>query len=286
MAHRRANSLRYPDMGSPVLDMESPPFTPASVSFAALGSHLASRKPRSYWYRTTFLALFSLIVVSVYVLLVAQPTLSPISFLDHDGSQSSRLSSDAFRLAALRHKRPGGGGNNSNAARPQITLDSAQELAAVSSFIASLPQNVIPSSVDPTKPIDPQLVLDFDTRSPNAMEEVDSVIHDVWARNPVILYSKYYSPVSRELKQILDDLHLRPSPTIIEVDRRPDEEVLAPLLYRLTSSSELPILLVGGHPVGTIQEIRYLKDKGELQRMISQAGGEIDGTRRKKGKKF
>ncbi|TFY69901.1 hypothetical protein EVJ58_g137 [Rhodofomes roseus] len=121
-----------------------------------------------------------------------------------------------------------------------------EELAAVSSFIASLPQNVIPGTVDPSQPIDPQLVLDFDTMAAHAAEEVDAVVKDVWAQHPVMLYSKFYSPVSRELKQILSDLYLRPAPTIVEVDQRVDESVLAPLLFRLTGKSELPILLVGG----------------------------------------
>lgn len=190
MAHRRTLSARHPDMGKLALD--SPPLTPP-LSFADFSTQLSSRKLKNYWYRTTFLALFVLIVVSIYILLVAQPSLSPISFREADGSKagsSSHLSSEVFR-AALRQKRPiGGGGNTSNAERPQITLDAQQELAAVSSFIVSLPQNIIPSSVDPTQPIDPQLVLDFDTRSPQAPEEVATVVHDVWARNPVLLYSK------------------------------------------------------------------------------------------------
>jgi hypothetical protein len=74
-----------------------------------------------------------------------------------------------------------------------VELDPGQELAAVSSFLASLSQNVIPSYVDPWKPIDPQLVLDFDTGSPRATEELRAMVNDVWARNPVFLYSKVCS---------------------------------------------------------------------------------------------
>ncbi|KAL6300482.1 hypothetical protein BKA93DRAFT_819435 [Sparassis latifolia] len=242
------------------------------------------RSSSAYWYRTTFLALFVLVLVSGYILLVAQPSLTPLP-----PSRPSRLSAEAYRLAALRHKRPPGTASDyrpNNTARPPIQLNATQELAAVSSFLASLPQNVIPSSVDPSQPIDPQLILDFDTRSPQAAEEVETVVQDVWARNPVVLYSKFHSPISREIKQILADMYLRPEPTIIEVDQRPDELVLTPILFRLTSASELPILLVGGRTVGTsMQEIRYLKDKGELHRMITKAGGEIYGARRRKGKK-
>ncbi|OBZ70712.1 Monothiol glutaredoxin-S12, chloroplastic [Grifola frondosa] len=286
MAHRRTYSARYPDMGS--LSPDEPPLTPM-LNIASLSPDMSNRKPRSYWIRTTFLALFVLLVVSVYILLIAQPALSPISFETDQArpgaSRSSHWTTDAFRLAALRHRKPKGVAD-SKAARPQITLDSAQELAAVSSFIASLPQNMIPSSVDPSQPIDPQLILDFDTRSPQAAEEVETVVRDVWSRNPVVFYSKFYSPISREIKQLLQDMYIKPAPTIIEVDQRSDEAVLAPMLFRLTNTSELPILLVGGQMVGSIQEIRYLAQKGELQRMITNAGGIIDGARKKKPKKL
>ncbi|KZT10796.1 uncharacterized protein LAESUDRAFT_643614 [Laetiporus sulphureus 93-53] len=271
-------------MGSPHLD--SPPLTPPAYALAAFPVAFASRKPRSYWYRTTFLALFVLVILSVYVLLVAQPSLTPIPVFDAEGRKGSRLSPDAFRLATLRHSysnsmksSPAG---DAKAGRPQLTLNQTEELAAVSGFLASLPQNVIPSSVDPSQPIDPQLVLDFDTRSENAGEEVQRVVNEVWARNPVMLYSKFYSPISREIKQMLSDLYLRPAPTIIEVDQRSDESVLAPLLFRLTSRNELPILIIGGRPLGgTIEELRYLRKKGEFQRMITAAGGEVYGSRKK-----
>jgi hypothetical protein len=63
----------------------------------------------------------------------------------------------------------------------------------VTSFLASLPQNAIPSFVDPSRPIDPQLVLDFDTRSTRAADEMRAIVEDVWTQNPVVLFSKVYS---------------------------------------------------------------------------------------------
>ena len=187
MAHRRTFSARFPDMQHVSLD--SPPLTPIP-NLAAFSFPGAQRKARSYWIRMTFLALFSLIAVSVYVLFVSQPVLRPIAFLDHDPhgpDANSRWSPEAFRLAALRNRRPSPPGSP---ARPQISLNETQELAAVSSFIASLPQNMIPATVDPSQPIDPQLILDFDTRGPRAETELEAVMEDVWARNPVMLYSK------------------------------------------------------------------------------------------------
>ncbi|CCL98694.1 uncharacterized protein FIBRA_00697 [Fibroporia radiculosa] len=286
MAHRRTQSARFPVMDSRAssLDSSLPP-----LSLAALSS-LSSRKPKIYWYRTTFFALSALVIVSIYVLLVAQPSLSPIQRVDADAPHHipGRLSSESFRLAALRHKTAAGSlGNESKQSTvgPQIQLDPAQELAAISSFLASLPQNVIPSSVDPSQPIDAQLVLDFDTRRSDAADEMQRVVDDVWARNPVLLYAKFYSPVSREIKQILSDMYLRPAPTIIDVDLRTDESVLTPLLFRLTSSSQLPILLIGGKPVtASIEEIRDLRRRGELQRMVTSAGAELYGAKKKQKK--
>ncbi|CDO76968.1 hypothetical protein BN946_scf184281.g15 [Trametes cinnabarina] len=287
MSHRRTFSARFPDMRNVSLD--SPPLTP--IPNIADLPMVSSRKPRAYWLRTTFLALFVLISVSVYVLLVSPPALRPISFLDLDRTRSedaarpSRWTPEAIRLAALKHRRPHATVASSNP-HEQIYLNQTQELAAISNFIASLPQNVLPSTIDPSQPIDPQLVLDFDTRGPRAEEELQHVVRDVWARNPVMLYSKVHSSISREIKQILSGMYLLPAPVIVDVDERPDESVLVPLLYRLTSMNELPILLVGGRTVGTPKEIRYLAHKGELQRLITQAGGVIDGARKKKAKKL
>lgn len=168
---------------------------------------------------------------------------------------------------------------------PPLTLDTAQELAAVSSFLASLPQNVIPPNVDPARPIDPQLVLDFDTRGPRAKDEVRAMVEDVWLRNPVFVYSKFYSPASRNLKTILSGLYLRPAPTIIDVDLREDADVLTPLLKRLTSSPDLPVLLVGGKPIDSMDKVRELEKSGELQKMIAAAGSLINGAKAKKHKK-
>jgi hypothetical protein len=60
----------------------------------------------------------------------------------------------------------------------------------VTSFLASHYQNVIPPTVDPTLPIDPDLVLDFDTRGPRAADELQTLLNEVWVQNPVVLYAK------------------------------------------------------------------------------------------------
>jgi hypothetical protein len=183
-------------------------------------------------HRTAFIALIALIAlisVSTFIFFVAYP-LAPLALRRADDSRPRvPLLATSRRFKAAPSPPP----------KDQVHLNPDQELAAVSSFLASLPQNVIPPSVDPLQPIDPQLVLDFDTRSPRAKAEVQVMVDDVWARNPIVLYSKVcsltsptlfrvlkpsfhqlYSPKSREIKALLADMHLNPVPTIFDVDKR------------------------------------------------------------------
>ncbi|KAI0339897.1 hypothetical protein BDW22DRAFT_1335269 [Trametopsis cervina] len=239
-----------------------------------------SIKPRHYWQRMTFLALFALVLISGYVILVSPPSLSPIAHNDGDHSLSgkaaqrlSRLSSEAYRLAS------------GHVAVPSLELTPEQELAVLTSFLASLPENVIPSNIDPSHPIDPEVVVDFNTRTPHALQELEQLVADSWVHYPVVLFSKMHSPQARDLKKMLTELNLKPSPAIIEVEHRPDEDVLKPLLLRLTKADGFPILLVGGKTVGTFEEIKYAFHKGELAKTISAAGAIVDGAKKAKGRK-
>jgi len=253
-------------------------------------STLHSRKTKQ---RTTFVAFLALVCLSVYIFVAHASYLAPPLVLRH--SDSPAADQLAIALETLQNSRltPGnsgishshrlGKGNRPNA--PPLRLDPSQELAAITSFLASLPQNVLPPTVDPTRPIDPQLVLDFDTRSHRAQEEVQAMVDDVWTRNPVFLYSKVYSPASRELKGILNTLNLYPSPTIIDVDVRDDAAILFPVLQRLLPFPELPVLLIGGRAVGSTEEVRELQKSGELQELINASGSTVDGAKRKKQKK-
>ncbi|KAI0315231.1 hypothetical protein OF83DRAFT_1200866 [Amylostereum chailletii] len=236
-------------------------------------------RPRKSRMRATIVCLFSLVALSIYIFLVAQPslTVAPLplrrkSTDDLNGTWRNLAASYAakYRDATVAF------------ARPQVSLTTSQELAALTSFMAALPQNVIPLSVDPSEPIDPQLILDFDTRSVGAEDEVEQVVRDAWHRNPVVIFSKMRSPVSRELKTIIDSLYLRPTPAVFDVDQRDDAAVLVPLLHRLTAVDSLPILLIGGVPVGSIEDVRELDASGQLRRLITAAGAEIDGGRKKK----
>ncbi|KAF9497976.1 hypothetical protein BDN71DRAFT_1587909 [Pleurotus eryngii] len=160
--------------------------------------------------------------------------------------------------------------------KPAFEFTPFQELAAVTSFITALPSNTIPPSVNPSTPIDPQ-----------HPEEMTVVEDDVWTRHPVVLYSKHYSAQSRSAKAQLTSLELKPAPTFIDVDTRDDASVLAPILARLSETSELPILVIGGdvlRPVpsslGLNTLIESLHQSGELDALMADAGAVVGGTRK------
>ena len=74
--------------------------------------------------------------------------------------------------------------------RKQISLTAAEELAAIVQFISIHPSNALPLSVDPRRPVDPQLICGFDTRSEDAREEVDEMVSEVWVGNPIVLFKQ------------------------------------------------------------------------------------------------
>jgi hypothetical protein len=174
--------------------------TPLQDDDFSMSFSLAFLHPRKYKYRTTFLALLFLIFLSTYFFFTLGSTLAPSISQQYNDFPADQL---ALALESLRNSRLADADAGSygitvkgkSRHRTQVRLDSAQELAAISSFLASLPQNVLPHTVDPSTPLDPQLVLDFDTRGPRASDEVRAMVEDVWSRNPVFVYSKVNYPV-------------------------------------------------------------------------------------------
>lgn len=155
-------------------------------------SPLSMRLPGKFRSRTGLFALVGLVCISIYLILAQHTSFSPsLAFRNADTPAADQL---AVALETIRNSRVAADAYRhrkmSKGQRPQLHLTTEQELAAVSSFLASLPQNVIPLTVDPSRPIDPQLVLDFDTMSVRAPQEVEAMVEDVWTRNPIFLYSK------------------------------------------------------------------------------------------------
>jgi len=167
---------------------------------AAIVAALHPRKPRQ---QTTLAALITLVCLTTYIFIANSTSLfqytlgppEPPPFDSLSEALETMKNSQFLEDHRLAHKKPPN--------RPPLRLEVHQELAAVSSFLASLPQNIIPPTVDPTSPIDPQLVLDFDTTGPRAMEELNAMVYDVWSRNPVFLYSKVRSlPTSSSRRKL------------------------------------------------------------------------------------
>ncbi|KAH9032449.1 hypothetical protein EDB85DRAFT_1955856 [Lactarius pseudohatsudake] len=284
--HRRTASQRHlSESGMPPHPLGPHlSFGPSTPSTGVLAAFIDLFFPRKSRQRATVLCLLSLVIVTTYVCLVSPPALAPGQSPHRHHRHSHAAAEDAWRQ--LVEKLPNPSAGNVHKHRPEITLSPEQELGAVTAFMAALPQNVIPTDIDPTQTIDPQLVLDFDTRSPRAEEEVANVVREVWLRNPVVVFSKTVSSVSRELKTILDGMDLKPTPTLFGVDQRADAGVLIPLLFRLTNTSELPILLIGGKPVGSMDTIRELHTNGQLKVLAAHAGAVLDGSKkRRKGRR-
>lgn len=84
---------------------------------------------------------------------------------------------------------------------------------------------------------------------------------------------------------MLDALNLAPAPTYFDVDSRADALIVEPLLARLTHDHELPVLLVAGEPLGTVEELRMLNADGKLAELVTAAGAKVDGKKKKGGRK-
>src|ERR1700733_1222887 len=176
------------------------PIHPAMLFGLPVSHFLGPLQPRKIRYRSTLLAVTVLFIITTYIL-VHHTVLSPRILRLKDPTTAAQM---AAALDNVQHSHILNSLGSGKKPRPlrqgtQIRLDAAQELAAISSFLASLPQNHIPPSVDPSVPIDPQLVLDFDTSSLRATDEVQAMVDDVWLQNPVFLYSKVRRHVSRVL---------------------------------------------------------------------------------------
>ena len=155
---------------------------------------LASPRKHRVKHRTALLALASLLTFTCYLLFIAYPSLHfSRSLLTHvpDRDRTRDVPDQppsGQRPPPLRkvthHLQP------IHPSRPPLVLSQAEELAALSAFIAALPHNVLPPSVDPNTPLDPQLVLDFDPRSESARDELARLTDQIWSRFPVMLFAK------------------------------------------------------------------------------------------------
>ncbi|WWC89983.1 uncharacterized protein L201_004913 [Kwoniella dendrophila CBS 6074] len=147
-----------------------------------------------------------------------------------------------------------------------------EEFAALISFITSTTANALPS-IDPSKPLDPHKVLDFDPTHSNAKEDLILLQQEINTMYPIILIGKMRDPYHREIKRILSEYKITPSPLIIDVDQRRDSEIIIPLFSRLLDlgdKDELPQLVLQGKSLGSYHDILNLRDQGKLIEMFEE----------------
>ena len=181
------------------LSMSFPIHTASILNVGSLTPR--KRRPR----RSTCIAVLALLAVSAYIALyIIRPALglAPMSLRGASASAADLLESsprqapephaavDKPHARSRKMKQAPLAAPAAHPVIPHVELTAAQELAAITSFLASLAENVIPASVDPAVPIDPSLVLDFDVHGAKAAKELADMVEDVWARNPVVLFAK------------------------------------------------------------------------------------------------
>lgn len=71
-----------------------------------------------------------------------------------------------------------------------LVLTPGQELGVLVAFMAAIKANMLPSDIDPSKPLDPQLVVGFDTRAEGAEKELEAVVEETWSNYPVVMFSQ------------------------------------------------------------------------------------------------
>lgn len=264
-----------------------------------------SRRPRP---RTTFVILLLLSALSFYIIFTTSALSSthlihpPEDIIPESADVPTNLSKAAWLKAKVNKKLFKG-------TRPPLVLTPAEELAALTHFVVALPQNVLPSDVDGSKPLDPQLILDFDIRGGRkAREELQVVRNQVWEENPVVIYAKRFAPQTKLLLgNLVNPLNIHPPPAVFFVDERQDSDIITPVLQRVSESAQLapvslsgavldeipvrdgspfPIVLVGGKPIyipydemldpekAMEKDSLQLKYRTELKALVLQAGGE------------
>lgn len=73
----------------------------------------------------------------------------------------------------------------------QLTPD--EELAALLAFITSTTANALPP-LDPTVPLEPSVILDFDYTKSTAQSDLKILMEDVISRYPVVLVGRMRDP--------------------------------------------------------------------------------------------
>ncbi|UOH81406.1 hypothetical protein LQV05_004075 [Cryptococcus neoformans] len=157
-----------------------------------------------------------------------------------------------------------------------------EELAALISFVTSTTSNVIPQ-VDPSVPLDPSVILDFDPLHPNARDDLHLLQTEINALYPLVLFGRMRDPHHREIKRLLSEVKITPAPLIVEVDQRKDRNVFIPTVARLLGD-ELPVITLQGKRLGGYKEIMAMHETGTLNDRLQKGGAVLVREIKKKMK--
>lgn len=195
------------------------------------------------------------------------------------------------------------------ACAPPPVLTPAQELSALLLFLAAGDENILPSDINPDVPLDPNYVLSYalptepDSRAQLLAEieresnEVSPVVligraGDVWTNQAkeILMDEEYLGKAGKSLGVVLvngrrewpsrslartNGTSVSNAPLLLFFSTSADSHVLTPLLARLTQTAELPIIMVGGQPIGSYDQLKALHDERSLGDVLAYAGASI-----------
>lgn len=208
-------------------------------------------------------------------------------------AHKSLLSSPSFRAAVLSES-PDAFSNSHIPSRPSaLELTPADELAALTAFMAALPWNALPSHIDTSVPLDPNIILDFDPSHPRARDELAELRRETWQLNPLVLFGRSRHASTREVRSVLEKLGVNVDGMMqVNMNERVDGDLVMGVLRRVLpsldsisdrSEVDLPFLLINGRPIYG-EDVPTLVESGEMVRLLRDAGVRlVVGGKKKKG---
>ncbi|KAL7409870.1 hypothetical protein BDY24DRAFT_198368 [Mrakia frigida] len=164
--------------------------------------------------------------------------------------------------------------------------DRREELGSLVHYITSSDLHSLPE-VNPSEPLDPQLILDFNpfasyAQSSSGMsghEQVAQMVEALWAGKgegdtaggQVLIVGRGRDPSVFTIRALIESLRLNARLLFVDLEGRSDALHLEPLLLRILDVPKLPALVVGGHTVGDFFAVRRSQSTGEFDRLLSEA---------------
>lgn len=109
-----------------------------------------------------------------------------------------------------------------------------------------------------------------DTRKQEVTKLVEETI-----MNPVVIFSKSYCPYCKRAKSLLaqagNSVEGYNEAVVLELDQRPDGELIQQILKEKTGQSTVPSIFIAGNHVGGSDDLGAIAERNELVSMISQA---------------